>query len=130
MAKKPTRTQELFKEAFNFNWDDGYKELYEIATDPDCDKGTALFMYWNSRPEWFTRYNSELEVPFYEKDNYAFVKFMEEKLINGFYTKEEIIYDPGEDGQINMYKNDFVVKIPLSEEVYKKTGGIIHFKEV
>src|SRR6185369_13096232 len=104
----------------------GYKQLYKIIKDENCDKGTALFIYWMSRPEWYQKYSSFSEVQSHEKDAFLFLQFIEES-----YDKiklEEIIYDPYEAGEVGLYENP--IKRNLPEIMYKKTNGIIHYKDV
>ncbi|HEX4183054.1 MAG TPA: DUF4274 domain-containing protein [Caulobacteraceae bacterium] len=44
--------------ATSWNWDHG-TELFEwIVAQPNCDKGTALSIYYGAQPEFYTRYAS------------------------------------------------------------------------
>ena len=89
MAKKTlSPTEKLFKKARRHNWDSGYKKLYTILDDENCDKGTALMMYWLSCPQFFTQYANAEECPSYNRANYLFVKHIE-KIFNNI--KKEII---------------------------------------
>lgn len=129
MAKnKLTHTEKLFRRASRYNWDDGYSSLKKMINSEYCDKGTALMIYWKSRPEWFRQYSEDSEVPSYQKENYLFIKFVEQQFMN--INKEEIIYDPFEDNEVGLYDNDITYKMELPEIMYKKTNGTIHYKEV
>jgi hypothetical protein len=44
--------------AISWNWDHG-TELFEwIVDQPNCDRGTALSLYYNAQPDFYTRYAS------------------------------------------------------------------------
>ncbi|HHG85837.1 MAG TPA: DUF4274 domain-containing protein, partial [Bacteroidetes bacterium] len=102
-------TVKLYKKARKHNWDQGYNKLYNILRDKNCDKGTALMMYWLSSPQFFTQYADASKVPEWAIDNYDFVKYVEEKFL--IIRNEEIIYDPVADGRLSAEK--YAVKSPI-----------------
>lgn len=129
MAKdKLTGTEKLFRKARKYNWDKGYSSLKKMIKNEHCDQGTALFIYWMSRPEWFRQYLEYSDVPNHERDNYLFLKFVEQQFAK--ITKEEIIYDPFEAEEVGLYHDDITYKTELPEIRYKRTNGTIHYKEV
>jgi hypothetical protein len=128
MGKKLTDAEKLLRRANNHNWDEGYWVVEEIIENEHCDKGTALFIYWRSRPEWFRQYIEYSDVPDYEQEGYLFTKFVEQRFAQ--ITKDEIIYDPFEAEEVGLYKNNITYKSELPEIMYKKTSGTIHYKKV
>lgn len=44
--------------AVSFNWDDGTEIARWIVDQPDCDKGTALYLYYAAQPGYYVRYPS------------------------------------------------------------------------
>ncbi len=128
IMRKPFSTEELYRRAQTHNWDEGFKFLRNILEHQNCDRGTALMMYWNSNPEYFTKYESEDELQSWEKSNYRFIKMIEEKYPT--IEQEFIIYDPYEDEKVGLHKGKFEVKKILPEIMYQKTKGSRYFKEV
>lgn len=127
MAKKTlSPTEKLFKKARRHNWDDGYKKLYTILNDENCDKGTALMMYWLSCPQFFTQYANLEECPSYNRDNYLFVKHIE-KIFKDI-KKEIIIYSPTKDKRIS--SEEEIIKDPIPKIMYEDTKGEIPFEEI
>ncbi len=127
MAKNLNRTKRLYIRGRRYNWDFGHEGLYEILDDKDCDKGTALMLYWFSDPEWYTQYQDENEIPDYEKDNYNLIKYIEQKYEH--ITKEIIIYVPKEDEQVSSHPS-IQVKKTLPPVMYQETKGTLHFKDI
>lgn len=82
MAKKLlSPTEKLYKKARRHNWDNGYEKLYKILEDKNCDKGTALMMYWLSCPQYFIQFANADECESYNRDNYLFVKHIEKFIL-------------------------------------------------
>ncbi len=126
--RKPFSTEDLYRRAQTHNWEEGFRFLRNILEHQNCDKGTALMMYWNSNPEYFTRYESEEDAQSWERANYRFLKLIEEK-----YPKidiEVITYDPHEDEKVGLYNKEFEPKQKLPDAMYQKTNGNRYFKEV
>jgi len=44
--------------AINWNWDHGTDLFRWIVAQPNCDKGTALSIYYGMQPDYFTRFAS------------------------------------------------------------------------
>jgi hypothetical protein len=127
MAKQTLNpTEKLFKKARKHNWDNGYKKLYAILEDENCDKGTALMMYWLSCPQFFTQYANAAECPGYNRDNYLFVKHIEK--IFPSIQKEIISYSPKADGRIG--REEEIIKDPIPALMYEDTKGTIPFQDI
>jgi hypothetical protein len=43
--------------ADGWNWDNGIEPLAWIARQPDCDKATALTIYWRTEPHYYAQYD-------------------------------------------------------------------------
>ena len=70
----------MFKKAYRHNWDNGLKTLFEIIRDKDCDKGTALMIFWHGSPNYFYNKVSFEELESYNKPNYELLKEIEQKV--------------------------------------------------
>ncbi len=126
--RKPINAEDLYRRAQTHDLSEGYLLLRNILKHQNCDRGTALMMYWRARPEYFTRYSKEDEIQRWERINYKFVKLIEEKYTT--ITNEVVIYDPHEDGKVGLYAGEFEPKYKIPEIMYQKTNGTRHFKEV
>jgi hypothetical protein len=93
-----TEELHLFVEKWNFG--DFPEPLFSIIRHPECDKGTALYIYWLNDPvSYFELYASANEASLrgqYELDNYNLLTEIQERLNAGFYEKETISIDPQE----------------------------------
>ncbi len=102
--------------------------MKKMILNEHCDKGTALFIYWMSRPEWYRQYDEKSEIPSHEKNAYQFIKFVEEHYPK--IAKEEIVFDPYEAKEVGLYESSIKYKSELPGIMYQKTNGTIHYKEV
>ncbi|MGH1338946.1 MAG: DUF4274 domain-containing protein [Aureispira sp.] len=125
-SKKLSPAEKLFKKARKHNWDNGYRQLYSILENKDCDKGTALMMYWLSSPQYFTQFATAEECESYNRDNYLFVKQVEK--VFPTIKNEVIIYSPKADNMIGAEKEN--VKAPIPPIMYEDTPGTIPFEEI
>ena len=119
-------TEKLYIKARRYNWDNGYRKLYNILKDEHCDKGTALMMYWLSSPQFFTPYANEKECPSHAQNNYKFVKHIES--IFESIPKEIIKYNPKIDGFVGKEKEN--IKSPIPTHMYEETKGEIYFEDI
>src|SRR5271155_3928056 len=44
--------------AVDWNWDHGTELFWWIIAQPNCDRGTALSIYYTAQPDYFSRYAS------------------------------------------------------------------------
>jgi hypothetical protein len=93
---KITAPEKLFLQVHLHNWDDGTDALARILGHRDCDRGTALLVYWRAQPEYYAAFASEADVPDVNREGYRFVRAVEARLLAGRYP-EIIAYDPADD---------------------------------
>lgn len=89
--------------ALNWNWDDGFQPLQWIIRQNNCDKGTALFIYWHADPVVYCQYSDRSEVVLGGKnvELYDFIKEIEVKYTSNFYTRNRIKFNPPNDDGYN-----------------------------
>ncbi len=88
--------------AWHHNWDDRLDGLFWIVSQPNCDKATALLIFWKGEP---TGYDYETEEEHMGDDIYGvapMLKYISERFNTLGYTRSEIAYDSLEDHGINM----------------------------
>ena len=109
----------------NWNWDNGTEILRWIISQPNCDKGTSLLIYWYSTPRYFAQYLDRKEVAEYELDRYDFTKEIENKYISGFYKYENLSFDPHNDREHDWTEeySTYPLKQPIPEIMYQATKG-------
>ena len=93
-ASNKSFPEKLHAYAQTYNWDYGFGGLYRIINSPECDKGTALLIYWLSAPRYFCQYEDRSQIPGHGLGNYDFVKKVEENYLSGFYQNSEILFNP------------------------------------
>lgn len=91
-----TKSEKIYLTAEFYNWDDGLGKLKKLLMDKDCDKATALLIYWRSSPDFYYEYASEKEIPSWSKDGYKLMKQVEKSILNDEFP-ELISYEPDED---------------------------------
>ncbi len=79
--------------AGSFNWDYGDAPLQWIIEQPDCDRATALMVFWLDQPELFL--HSRLPIP--EEDEGDLGDAIRRRWLAGFYTRAELAFDPAVD---------------------------------
>lgn len=111
--------------AMSWNWDNGYDVLRWIISQPICDKGTALLLYWRSSPRYMVQYATKEEVNKYEIENYEFVKEIENKYVSGFFQNENFEFDPQHDDGTDWTTtySEYPLKQPIPEIMYQATKG-------
>lgn len=110
-----------------------------------CDKGTALLLFWKSAPGFLYQYGSEEEIEKeLEKANeifavllkgnlkyYIFVREIEKKYLAGFYTNQNIKFDPrnNQGSDHTTRYSDITLKREIPEELLKASPGIAPERE-
>lgn len=106
--KKYTKTLNLYDKAIKYNWDDGLVELNKIINNSNCDKATALYIYWLADPvetyrrnKDVTKVNSE-----YDRQLINLLKKIEKKIHDNFYNISIIPFDPGRHRGVDLMTED------------------------
>ncbi|WP_420573551.1 DUF4274 domain-containing protein [Kordia sp.] len=76
----PSTTTEIHQLAKYYNWDNDIKFLKWAVKQPNCDRGTALLIYWLGSPEWYSQFASKKEVDSWAQDGYALLAAIERRM--------------------------------------------------
>lgn len=118
---------EFHQFALAWNWDDGFKPLQWIINQPQCDRGTALSIYWHAAPTWFCQFGSRDEIIAASEDVklYDFIKEIETKFSSNFYQSASIHFDPKNDEGTDWTQDysDKNQKRTLPELMFQATAG-------
>lgn len=122
MTKAGAKTKSLFKKAHKHNWDNGRSALTKILDDKDCDKATALLIFWRGSPDYYYNHNDPGKFQPYEKEAFKFLQRIEAAVLAGKYPSV-ISWEP--EKELVPRK---LGKIParLAEPV----SGVIGYKEI
>lgn len=80
-----------------YNWDDGTEVLDWIVSSPKCDKGTALLIFWRAEPDYYTKFDNEVEADT-DQEIYLLLRKVIAKWQSGFYKKKRFQFDPIAEG--------------------------------
>lgn len=112
-----------------YNWDDGTEVLDWIISNPKCDKGTVVMIFWRAEPADYTIYQNEIEAD-YNAEVFLLLKKIIGNFETGFYKKEQIHYDPTQDGHnIEHIENDAKWKIPEFLKKNTKGGTVLYLPD-
>jgi len=85
-----SKKKSLFKKAYFYNWDNGLNQVFKFINDQNCDKATALMIFWHGSPEYY--YGKDVNsFKDYEKEVFFLLKTIETKIRNNNYS-EDISY--------------------------------------
>ena len=76
--------------AEGWDWDRGEDPLWWIVTRPNCDRATALMVFWGTRPYHYLGQPAWQSV---EKAEYDLYHTIRARWAAGFYTRSEIAFD-------------------------------------
>ncbi len=122
MAKSETKTKALFKKAFHYNWDNGKAGLQRIINDENCDKATALLIFWRAHPNYYFNHSNPVGMASYEEEMFAFLKDLAQDLLANKF--ESIISFQPEEG----FVPEVLGQIP--EALVHETKGRLTTNEV
>lgn len=122
MAKSITKTKTLFKKAFYYNWDNGLTGLEKIVRDSNCDKATAIMIFWRGHPNYYYNHPNVEKMEDYEKAAFDFLKLLEKDLVSERYPKI-ISFSP---------EKEFIPATlgNIPKELIQYVEGTIHYQEV
>lgn len=95
-----------------YNWDEGVKFLKWVIKQANCDKGTALNIYWLGKPAFDTQYQTTKEVPSWRQAEYKLLKSIERNIKKGFYKNASISFDVETFKKDLQYPDQVVKPIP------------------
>lgn len=79
--------------ASGINWDGDLEAINYVVNHPNCDRGTALLVYWYNQPGfWSLKTESELKE--YELESFQLHRELEKRLLGNFYKQSAICFDP------------------------------------
>lgn len=80
------------------NWDFiEHSAWREIVTQPDCDRATALAIFWKASPEYYAEFANRAAVPAVNLDDYDLIILIRDRWQAGAYTRAELAFDPDTD---------------------------------
>jgi hypothetical protein len=80
--------------ADSWNWDNGLMPLTWIIRQRQCDKATALNIFYLSAPEYYLQFAGDrTRMPPWHVDNFDFICELRQRYVDGFYTRSEIALD-------------------------------------
>jgi hypothetical protein len=86
------------------NWDFTDIKLFEwIASQPDCDKSTALVLFWKGQGDYYAKFDDEKDVPDVNIDGYRLTSLIRQRWLDGKYTRSAIAFEMEKD----VWKQDF-----------------------
>lgn len=88
-------TFEQYYLAQNYNWDYGVEILDLIIDSKNCDKGTALLIFWMSEPDFYFKYTLET-IPSYESKVFLLLQKITKKFEYSSFNHAFLAFDPGE----------------------------------
>jgi hypothetical protein len=80
--------------ADGWNWDRGEDPLWWIVTRPNCDRATALMIFWGTKPYHYLGHPPWEAVDMEDHDLYHAIRA---RWAAGFYTRSEIAFVVGRD---------------------------------
>ena len=76
------------------NWDFVEPALFRrIAEQPNCDRATALALFWKSQPEYFLEFPDRAAVPEPNRELHDLIVLIRERWQAGAYTRAELAFD-------------------------------------
>lgn len=91
--KKINSSECLHILASEINWDGDLEAIYYVINHPNCDRGTALLVYWYNQPGYWG-VKSESDIYDYEIDSFNLHNELQKRLLGDYYNKSNICFDP------------------------------------
>lgn len=80
------------------NWDFVDAGVWrDIAMQPDCDRATALAIFWMASPEYYVEFASRETVPEVNRAGYDLINTIRARWQAGDYPRAELAFDPETD---------------------------------
>ncbi len=121
------------------DWFSGCFPQTWVVKNPECDLGTAIFIYWRAQPiDFYERYLNRDEIISQIPDDvpieqyyiwtcaYDLVKTIENNVQHDFYKNKQICFDPSEVVSFERYiqqLNSRLIKQKIPEIMFRATPG-------
>jgi hypothetical protein len=84
--------------ALHGNWDTIQPQVWRwIVTQPDCDRATALLLFWKTEPEFYLEFADRANVPDANRFDFDLIELIRDRWFAGAYTRAELALDLDED---------------------------------
>jgi hypothetical protein len=120
---------ELLQSIATSNWDGNSFLLNWIRTSPNIDHVIARAAYWMGSPRFFKQFKNRedcLQKESWAIDDFDVLEDLEYKIMNKFYTKNELAFDPTnfleDDWTLVNHGNEMIREIP--KELFQKQEGV------
>jgi hypothetical protein len=88
-----------------WNWDYSHAPLLWMIRQPDCDKATALTIFFKGQPFYYLEFVADrTKVPGHSLEIYDFLVEIRQRFAKGFYSRSEIAFD-GEREMSSVYRS-------------------------
>lgn len=116
MTYKKLTAPELHQFVQHWNYDDGIEPFDWIIKQKNCDKGTALCLYWSLQPDYFCKFKNEDEIEAgINYKTYLLIKEIEERYCAGFYVDEIFSFNP-KDEFLDEHSNTMCIPKEMLEQ--------------
>lgn len=116
MTYKKLTAPELHQFVQHWNYDDGIEPFDWIIKQKNCDKGTALCLYWSLQPDYFCKFKNEDEIKAgINYETYLLIKEIEERYCAGFYVDEIFSFNP-KDEFLDEHSNTMCIPKEMLEQ--------------
>jgi hypothetical protein len=76
------------------NWDFIEPEVWRwIVTQPDCDRATALAVFWKAQPDYYVAFADRGSVPSVNRDGFDLITLIRNRWLAGAYARAELAFD-------------------------------------
>lgn len=65
-----------------------------IVTSPECDRATALAIFWKLQPDYYVEFVDRAAVPEVNREGYDLIALIRERWSKGLYSRAELAFDP------------------------------------
>ncbi len=77
------------------NWDFVDAAVWRaIIEQPNCDRATALAIFWTASPEYYVQFADREDVPTVNRSDYDLITAIRERWLRGDYVRAELAFDP------------------------------------
>jgi hypothetical protein len=77
------------------NWDFTEDAVWQwMVSQPDCDRATALEIFWKASPDYYLQYRDRSAVPAGERAHYDLIISIRDRWVAGGYKRSELAADP------------------------------------